>query len=122
MTTTTAQTQYEGLDLSYLHTISGGDTAFEKDMMQSLLSEMGEKMTALSTAILQNDVKNVRMNAHSLKNLAGIIGVGTLTEHFKTIEHTCEDVPNSLTLQHFMPCEGQWAHSKALIVQWLATC
>ncbi len=122
-TTQTHQTQglYEELDLSYLHTISGGDKEFEKDMLQSLLSEISEKMAALSMAIHTSDAKNMGLQSHSLKNLAGIIGVPSLTERFKEIESRCDDAPNSYLLQTFLPCEKQWEYSKGLLAQLLNT-
>lgn len=118
---TQAQGLYEGLDLSYLHTISGGDKDFEKDMLQSLLNEMSEKMAALSTAIQTSDGKNIRLQAHSLKNLAGIIGVPSLAARFKEIEANCEEAPNAYLLQTFLPCERQWEHSKSLLKQLVNT-
>lgn len=111
----------EGLDLSYLNSISGGDKEFEKDMMQSLLSEMSEKMTALAVAIQADETKSIRLQSHSLKNLAGIIGVPSLVDRFKEIETVCEEAPNAYLRQLFLPCEGQWARSKELLQQLLET-
>lgn len=110
---------YEALDLNYLHTVSGGDKDFEKDMLQSLLSEMSEKMAALSAALEQRDVKSIRLQSHSLKNLAGIIGVPSLTERFREMEAACEEGPNVSILQTFSFCKGQWAYSKGLLLQLL---
>lgn len=124
MNMTSTQTSHppvlqEGLDLSYLHTISGGDKDFEKDMLQSLLDEMSEKMTALAAAVRADDAKSIRLQSHSLKNLAGIIGVPSLVDRFKEIEAVCEEAPNAYILQVFLPCEGQWACSKELLLQLL---
>lgn len=110
---------YEALNLCYLHTISGGDKAFEKDVLQSLLSEMSVKMAALAAALEQSDVKTIRLQSHSLKNLAGIIGVPSLSERFREVEASCEEEPNVSIFQTFSFCEGQWAYSKGLLVQLL---
>lgn len=109
----------QALDLSYLHAVSGGDKAFEMDMLQSMLSEMNERMTALQTAVHTNDTSGIRMQAHSLKNLAGIIGVPSLAENFKGLEASAETAPNVYLLQQFIPCQSQWEQVKGLLEQHL---
>lgn len=81
------------INLNYLKTFSGGDKIFEKDIIDSSMAEMDEKIFGLKQALQTADRHSIMGLAHSLKSLSSIVGSIHLYNYFKVIEATSADAP-----------------------------
>jgi len=63
------------IDLSYLHTVTGGDKEFEKQLLTGAVNDIDIKVDNLKKAWQAQDAQNVKSNAHSLKSLTAIAGI-----------------------------------------------
>ncbi len=72
----TAEKQSSGcLDLAYLSELSGGNKAFEKQILEQFLIQVPEEMEQLEHAIQKRDFETVKQTAHSLKSTVGYVGL-----------------------------------------------
>jgi signal transduction histidine kinase/DNA-binding response OmpR family regulator len=77
----------EHIQLSYLHTLSGGDAAFEKQILEQFLQQAPEELARLQQAIDKEDYDIIRQTAHSLKSTVGYIGLADeLHPHLNQLE------------------------------------
>lgn len=79
------------INLNYLKTFSGGDKTFEKDIIDSSLLELDEKIFELKEALQIADRHSIMCLAHSLKSLSSIVGSIHLYNYFKVIEAASSD-------------------------------
>lgn len=63
------------MDLTYLRTMSDGDKAFEKEMIEISLSYIPEVMLQLLSEIEQVDTHGIKLTAHKLKSSFFIMGI-----------------------------------------------
>ena len=103
------------IDLTYLETISGGDSDFEREMIQSLMTEIDQKMQAVQAGAFINDSDAVRLNAHSLKNLYGMLGAPVLGEVFYSIEMGCAVMPVGQMAGELAKGQQQWSEIKTAL-------
>lgn len=81
MTNTTIQ-----VDLTYLRTVSGGDTAFEKLLLQNAIADIQLQVNRLSEAWEQKNAAALRSAAHTLKSVAAIAGLTSIETLCRTTE------------------------------------
>ena len=67
------------LDWNYLHQISGGNSEFEAEILQTLLETLPEHLEKLKLAILQQDYVTVGREAHYIKGSAASVGAIALS-------------------------------------------
>jgi CheY-like chemotaxis protein/anti-sigma regulatory factor (Ser/Thr protein kinase) len=68
-------TQQQRVNLDYLTQLSGGDKAFERQILGQFLVQMPEELQQLEAAIKDKDFEVVKQTAHSLKSTVGYIGL-----------------------------------------------
>jgi PAS domain S-box-containing protein len=78
------------LDWEYLHQISGGNEEFEFDLLQTLLENLPDHLTALKNAILQNDPDLVRAEAHYIKGSSASVGANAMKEWAECLEQNAK--------------------------------
>lgn len=105
----------ENIDFTYLKTVSGGDEAFELHMIETLIVEIDQKMTEMQGSISGRDTDGIRLQAHSLKNLYGVLGVGSLKEQFFVFEKAHATMPGDILEQQFFQCEKEWQLNKTAL-------
>lgn len=105
----------ENIDFTYLKTVSGGDEAFELTMLETLIVEIDQKMTTMQTCISVSDGNGIRLQAHSLKNLYGVLGIGSLKEQFYVFEKAFATIPVNILERQFQQCEKDWQLSKVAL-------
>lgn len=108
------------IDLTYLTTVSGGDKAFEVEMMQSLTAEIDQRMQAIQTAAFAGDREAIRLQSHSLKNLYAMLGLQTLQAAAHSIEAGCHSVAGSQILEQVMCSEKEWNGKKPALQKIIA--
>ena len=79
------------IDLTYLHTVTGGDKAFEKMLLQGAVEDIQDKIDNLQRAWDLEDASSIRMNAHSLKSLTAIAGLPQIERWSKIIDQLFSD-------------------------------
>lgn len=101
------------IDLSYLKTVSDGCLEFEKNLLESSVTDIDLKIKLLAIALSDQDAAETRLQAHSLKSLCGIIGISSLLEHFKQIELLhISDVFQPAAKEHFSDVLIIWEQVK----------
>jgi signal transduction histidine kinase/CheY-like chemotaxis protein len=101
-------TVYQYIDLSYMQSVSGGDTSFEKIVSQQFIDNVPEHLQQLITAYQNKDFTTVKLRAHDLKSSVSIMGLLPLlqeklnalemtTEENSTIEKILEEVKNIIS-------------------------
>lgn len=103
------------IDFTYLKTVSGGDESFELQMLESLRTEIDQKMHEMQTCIGGHDPEGIRLQAHSLKNLYGILGIHSLKEQFFLFEKNGVVMPVEALAQQFLRCHEDWQQNKAAL-------
>jgi len=66
---------FQHIRLDYLHSLSGGDVAFEKQILTQFVVQVSEELQQLEGAIQETKCEEVRQTAHSLKSTVGYIGL-----------------------------------------------
>jgi HPt (histidine-containing phosphotransfer) domain-containing protein len=74
------------IDLSYLHSVSGGDAGFEKILLTSAVTDIQMNIDKLKTAWQVEDAVEVGNAAHTLKSVMVIAGLPQLEQHCKKID------------------------------------
>ncbi len=62
------------IDLQRLQEISGGDSEFEKEILESYLVDAQEQIAAVKDAIEKADFTKIKHHAHQLKGASGNVG------------------------------------------------
>lgn len=105
---TTTELKTGAIDLSYIRLVSGGDEVFEAEMLLSLRLEIDQKMEALRHDLDGGRREGVRLCAHSLKNLFGMLGSSPLRETFVLMETESMTVNHDRLSRHFAGCQQGW--------------
>ena len=63
------------LNLDYLSQLSGGDKAFEKQILEQFVVQMPDEMHQLENAVRSRNFNAVKSVAHSLKSTVGYVGL-----------------------------------------------
>ena len=79
------------IDLTYLHSVSGGDAAFEKILLTSAISDIQMNVDKMKTAWLCEDADEVGNAAHTLKAVMVIAGLPQLEIYCKKIDVAFRD-------------------------------
>ena len=79
------------IDLTYLHSVSGGDASFEKILLSSAVSDIQMNVDKLKDAWQSEDAAEVGNAAHTLKAVMVIAGLPQLEQHCKKIDVTFRD-------------------------------
>lgn len=82
------QYQYAALNVARLQETSGGDTEFERELLQIFLEDCAHRLSRLAEAVAQQDDKATHREAHTIKGAA--LNVGTVRLHAlaRTMETT----------------------------------
>ncbi len=79
------------IDLTYLHSVSGGDVGFEKILLTSAVSDIQMNIDKLRTAWQCQDADEVGNAAHTLKAVMVIAGLPQLENHCKKTDVAFRD-------------------------------
>lgn len=79
------------IDLSYLHSVSGGDAGFEKILLTSALADIQMNVEKLMHAWQQQDAEEVGNAAHTLKSVMVIAGLPQLEQYCKKLDISFRD-------------------------------
>lgn len=86
------------LNMQYLHELSKGDTAFEKNMLEQFITQLPEDLSGLKNAIAHNDVAAIRATAHNLKTTVSFTGLEShLYPLLEQLEQTDEKTYDPVT-------------------------
>ena len=64
--------------LSYLHSISKGNTVFEQKMLTTFIAQAGSDLKNLKQALLQKDWETIHLIAHKLKPSLQFVGLDAI--------------------------------------------
>lgn len=106
-------------DLTYLKSFSLGEKEFEKDMLESSLVEMEEKMQELDENIQRVKTRNIMQLAHSLKSLASIVGIGELHTLYKDIELNSDSFPIETIKHQYLKAKEIWQESQVVLNEFI---
>ncbi|MCI3937152.1 ATP-binding protein [Chryseobacterium aahli] len=85
------QLKFQYIDLTYMQSISGGDTSFEKTVTQQFIDNIPQHLEQLSAAYQNQDFTTVKLRAHDLKSSVAIMGLlPSLEEKLNVLEMTTE--------------------------------
>jgi HPt (histidine-containing phosphotransfer) domain-containing protein len=76
------------IDLTYLHSVSGGDTSFEKILLSSAITDIQFNIDNLKKAWQEENAADAGTAAHTLKSVMTIAGLRQLEAYCKKIETT----------------------------------
>lgn len=79
------------IDLTYLHSVSGGDTGFEKILLSSALSDIQLNVDNLKNAWQNQDAETIGNAAHTLKAVMVIAGLPQLEQYCKKVDVAFRD-------------------------------
>ncbi len=88
------------IDLNHLESYSGGDRAFEQEILSLFVSDAQHQIVKIQDAYRCQDVEMLREAAHQLKGASGNIGARTLqrlTAQIETSALSLETLPPLLT-------------------------
>lgn len=107
-----AKADFKYIDLTYMQSISGGDTSFEKTVTQQFLDNIPAHLAELESDYENQDFTTVKLRAHDLKSSVAIMGLlPFLEEKLNVLETTTEQNPAS---------EKSLGETKTIIKQSLA--
>lgn len=79
------------IDLTYLHSVSGGDAGFEKILLTSALADIQMNVDKLKNAWQSQDAEEIGNAAHTLKSVMVIAGLPQLEQHCKRVDVAFRD-------------------------------
>lgn len=79
------------IDLSYLHSVSGGDAVFEKVLLSSAIADIQLNIDHLKKSWQEKDAVEARNAAHTLKSVMTIAGLRQLESYCKRIDVAFRD-------------------------------
>lgn len=79
------------IDLTYLHSVSGGDAGFEKILLNSALADIQLNVDKLKQAWQSQDAEEVGNAAHTLKSVMVIAGLPQLEQYCKKLDVAFRD-------------------------------
>lgn len=79
------------IDLSYLHSVSGGNTSFEKVLLTSALADIQQNIDTMKEAWQQQDAASLGTAAHTLKAVMVVAGLPQLEKYCKKVDVTFRD-------------------------------
>ncbi|MEI6428352.1 MAG: response regulator [Pseudanabaena sp. ELA607] len=90
------------IDWDYLHTISGNDLEFEKDLLQTFVESVPDILDALTLAIESADILQIIAQAHLLKGSSASTGIQFIAQLAAAIESAGKKIrvrhPNNASL------------------------
>ncbi|WP_223598702.1 hybrid sensor histidine kinase/response regulator [Chryseobacterium sp. GVT01B] len=85
---------YQYINLTYMHTVSGGDKSFEKLVTQQFTENIPNHLQQLATAYKNQDFAAMKLWAHDLKSSISIMGLHPLLkEKLDILETASEENP-----------------------------
>lgn len=109
------------INLSYLYTVSGGDTTFEKMVLMGAIDDIGVQIEKLQSDWNRKDAVNIRRNVHSLKSVVAITGLSELETNCKNIEQLFADEKfHSEGLVYLHKIATLWILAKPMIEEMIA--
>lgn len=79
------------IDLTYLHSVSGGDAGFEKILLTSAVADIQMNVDKLRTAWQNQDAEEIGNAAHTLKSVMVIAGLPQLEQYCKRVDVSFRD-------------------------------
>ncbi len=79
------------IDLTYLHSVTGGDRNFEKMLLANALSDIQNNINALQGGWAKKDASTISTAAHTLKSVTAIAGFPCLAALCKNINLLFKD-------------------------------
>lgn len=76
----------KSFDWNQLHQLAGGDTAFEKELLEMFLNDAENSLQQLETALASNSVEAVEELAHYLKGASANVGAVALSQAAAQLE------------------------------------
>jgi HPt (histidine-containing phosphotransfer) domain-containing protein len=79
------------IDLTYLHSVSGGDAGFEKILLTSALTDIQMNIDKMKEAWQQQDAATIGTAAHTMKAVMVVAGLPQLEKYCKKVDVTFRD-------------------------------
>ncbi len=108
------------IDLTYVRLVSNGNASFETEMLLSLQLEIEQKMEAIAHDLEEGRREGVRLCAHRLKNLFGLLGSSPLRDAFLVLETECMSVNNDWLIKQYRSCNEAWTRVQQEVTLLLA--
>ena len=111
------------IDLSYLHSVSGGDEQFEKILLSSAISDIDVNVQRLKESWQQQDAGQVRSAAHTLKSVLVIAGLPQLEQACRVLDSQFADGafhPEYHT--QMWQIVHEWAIARVMLEELLSSC
>lgn len=110
------------IDLTYLHTVTGGDRQFEKMLLEGAVEDIQLKIDDLQKAWDREDAPTICSNAHSLKSLTAIAGLPQIEHWSKIIDQLFADgIFHSKTKESLYGIINGWGLAKPKLQKMLAS-
>lgn len=77
-------------DLTYLRSVSKGNTGFEQKMLNTFVQQTGSDILKLQGALQSGDWETMHMIAHKMKPSMQFVGLTKLHEDVQTLEATAK--------------------------------
>lgn len=110
------------IDLSYLHSVAGGNKKFEKDLLQCALNDIDNRMNSLTLAWQQHDFVGIKNSVHSLKSLAAIAGLSEVKKLSTDLDFIFSNgIISNEKNEPFMNLVQSWNVAKPVLNQLIAS-
>lgn len=101
------------IDLTYLHTVTGGDREFEKTLLQGAVNDIQCRIDNLEKAWQDQDGRSVKTNVHSLKSLTAIAGLPQIERWSRALDQIFSDGQfHSNTSESYRSLVAGWTVAK----------
>jgi signal transduction histidine kinase/CheY-like chemotaxis protein len=85
------QRERPATNFTHLQAKADGNHEFLVDIMETYITEMPEYLVELNYQVIQEDLRNIRAQAHKMKSPAALFGANELKEHLQYIELHIEE-------------------------------
>ncbi|MBQ3689675.1 MAG: Hpt domain-containing protein [Bacteroidales bacterium] len=82
---------YEYINLNYLNTVSAGDKAVKKQIIELFFTQMDEISGKLQEALDKKDYKELSQTAHLAKSSLRIMGIDDIAQQMEVLQETASE-------------------------------
>ncbi len=106
------------IDLTHLQACSGGDSAFEKEILELFVADSHGHLTAVKAAIAIQDFETIRREAHHIKGASSNVGANGMQALAQAVEHHASADQLDRLSSLLVELEALWAAVAKQVETW----
>ncbi len=108
-------------NFNHLNQMSGGDKEFEKDLIESYLEDVEQRINNLSELISVNDTSKIAAEAHTIKGASLSIGAEKVGNEALALETSAKQNENSIFARRLNDLSAAFESTKKILLEYIGS-